>query len=234
MLYADFVKKLDSFDLHIQIESDGGVLGIFGASGAGKSMALKCIAGIEKPDSGVIRLNDRVLFDSEKRVNLKPQERRVGYLFQEYALFPNMTARQNIEAGLHRMKPKEKRKAEAERLMREYRIAHLSDRRPDKLSGGERQRVALARLFAAAPELLLLDEPFSSLDTLLKCELIPLMKDAISAYGKGCLMVSHDVNELDALCDSVTTVCEGENSPIIPIEDFLQTIKDKYSSLKEL
>ena len=230
MLYAEFTKKLASFELDIHIESDCSMLGIFGASGSGKSMTLKCVAGIERPDKGIIKLNGRTLFDSDKRIDLKPQERRVGYLFQEYALFPNMTVEGNIMAGLHRL-PLGERKNTADLLMESFHIAHLSSQRPDSLSGGERQRVALARIFASQPELLLLDEPFSSLDTVLKCELIPEMKKAIGDFGKGCMMVSHDVAELNALCDNVTTITAGNNGDIVPADVFSEDIKNRFDSL---
>lgn len=230
MLCVDIRKSLSHHDLNVCFEADGGILGIFGASGAGKSMTLKCIAGIEKPDSGVIRLNDRVLFDSARHINLRPQDRGVGYLFQEYALFPNMTVRGNILAGLHRLSRSE-RAGEAQRLMEEFRVDHLSDKLPDCLSGGERQRVALARIFASSPELILLDEPFSSLDTVLKCELIPMVRDVITAFGKGCLMVSHDVAELAAICGSVTTVSNGVNSPVVSVDTFTDDINKKYEAL---
>ena len=231
MLAVNIKKRLSSYTLEIKFETDGGILGVFGASGAGKSMTLKCIAGIEKPDSGVIRLDDRVLYDSEKRINLKPQERGVGYLFQDYALFPNMTVRQNILAGLHRL-PRKERPAKVDELMEQFHVAHLSAKRPDRLSGGERQRTALARLFASSPELILLDEPFSALDTVLKCELIPLMKDAVVAYGKGCLMVSHDVSELCAVCDRVITVTEGNNSAIVTADAFSREIESRFARLQ--
>ena len=231
MLYADFRKRLSNYELNVRIETGDGILGLFGASGAGKSMTLKCIAGIEKPDSGVIMLNGRVLFDSEKKINLRPQERGVGYLFQEYALFPNMTVKGNITAGLHRL-PRKERSARADELMEQFRVAHLSGKRPDRLSGGERQRTALARIFASSPELILLDEPFSSLDTVLKCELIPMMKEAIRSYGKGCLMVSHDVAELAAICERVTTIADGQNTPAVPAEDFIRDIREKFAALK--
>ena len=230
MLTVDIVKRLSSYDLHIRLTSDDGVLGLFGASGAGKSMTLKCIAGIEKPDSGVIILNDRVLFDSRKKINLKPQQRGVGYLFQDYALFPNMTVRGNVTAALHRL-PRADRPAAAQRLMEQFRVDHLASKRPDSISGGERQRTALARLFASDPELILLDEPFSSLDTGLKCELIPLMKDAIAAYGRGCLMVSHDAAELAAICTRVATVSGGENSAPVAVGEFTDEIYRKYEAL---
>ena len=230
MLYADFFKRLDGFDLNIHIEADNTVIGLFGPSGAGKSMTLKCIAGIEKPDRGVIRLDDRILFDSEQKIDLPPQKRKVGYLFQDYALFPNMTVRGNVTAGMHALK-KQERKAKADELMERFRISHLADVRPDRLSGGERQRTALARIFASDPELLLLDEPFSSLDTMLKFELIPFVKDTVRSYAKTCLMVSHDVNEICAVCADVSTISAGTNTPPIDAEKFMSDIREKYADI---
>ena len=229
MLYVDIVKRLSSFDLRVKFEADGAPLGIFGASGSGKSMTLKCIAGIERPDSGKIILNGRTLFDSSRRINLRPQERSVGYLFQDYALFPDMTVKGNIIAGLHRLK-KAERPARADELMESFKLTELSDKKPDRLSGGERQRVALARLMAGEPELMLLDEPFSSLDTVLKLKLIRELNTTLESFGKGCLMVSHDVGELCAVCGRVTTIIEGANSPVISSEDFERDIRELYNN----
>jgi len=230
MLYVDMTMRLSSGTLHIHIESEDERLGLFGASGAGKSMTLKCIAGIEKPDSGVIRLNGRTLFDSEKRINLSPQERRVGYLFQEYALFPNITVKGNILAGLHRLKRND-RGERAEELMEQFGIAHLSAQRPDTLSGGERQRVALARILASEPDMLLLDEPFSSLDTILKCELISQMNDTVLSYGKGCILVSHDVGEIAAVCDKVTTIADGRNDAPVHTYVFIKRMNTIFEGM---
>ena len=227
MLYVDIRKRLNSFDLAVKFEADEAPLGIFGASGSGKSMTLKCIAGIERPDSGVITLNGRTLFDSSRKIDLKPQERSVGYMFQDYALFPNMTVKGNIIAGLNRLNRAD-RNSRAEELMQAFRLSALSDKRPDRLSGGERQRAALARLMAAEPELMLLDEPFSSLDTVLKLSLIKDLKQTLERYGKGCLMVSHDVDELCAVCGKVTTITEGANSPIVSSDDFARDIHNRF------
>lgn len=227
MLYADFEKKLDLFTLKVHIEPQQGVFSLFGASGSGKSMTLKCIAGIEKPDKGVIRLNDRVVFDSEKRINLPPQKRRIGYLFQEYALFPNMTVRGNIQAALHHL-PRAKRKQRAQELMEQFRIAQLADKKPDHLSGGERQRTALARIIASEPEALLLDEPFSSLDSFLKWDLIPYMKDILQSFSGCSIMVSHTVDEVLSLCDEVAVIQSGLTEAAVPVEAFSKKINERY------
>lgn len=229
MLYAEFEKKLDLFTLRVKIEAENGISALFGASGAGKSMTLKCIAGIEKPDRGVIRLGDKVLFDSERHINLSPQKRHIGYLFQEYALFPNMTVRGNITAALHHL-PRKDRRSRCDELMNRFHIAELSEKKPEHLSGGERQRVALARIFASEPEAILLDEPFSSLDTLLKWELIPYLKETLQSFFGCSIMVSHSVDEVLSLCNSVSVIEHGENAPAVSSKAFADTINEKYAS----
>ena len=229
MLYAEFEKKLDLFTLKVKIEAENDISALFGASGVGKSMTLKCIAGIEKPDRGVIRLGDKVLFDSERHINLSPQKRHIGYLFQEYALFPSITVRGNITAALHHL-PRKDRRSRCDELMNRFHIADLSEKKPEHLSGGERQRVALARIFASEPEAILLDEPFSSLDTLLKWELIPYLKETLQSFFGCSIMVSHSVDEVLSLCNSVSVIEHGENAPAVSSKAFADTINEKYAS----
>lgn len=229
MLYADFEKKLDLFTLRVKIDVEKGVFSLFGASGAGKSMTLKCIAGIEKPDRGMIRLGDKVLFDSRQRIHLSPQKRHIGYLFQDYALFPDMTVKGNIKAALHRL-PHKERESRTVELMERFHIEKLAKSKPSRLSGGEKQRVALARIFASEPEVLLLDEPFSSLDTFLKWELIPYFKETLQSFNGCSIMVSHNVEEILSLCDSVSILESGETSPGMGIDAFAAQINEKYRS----
>ncbi|WP_405341429.1 ATP-binding cassette domain-containing protein [Ruminococcus sp.] len=231
MLYVDIEKRLDRFTLKANFRCDHSTLALFGASGAGKSMTLKCISGIEKPDKGVIQLNDRVLFDSEKHIDLPPQKRRVGYLFQEYALFPNMTVSGNIMAGMRKL-PKNKRELKLCELIGQFQLEGLENRRPDSLSGGEKQRVALARIFASSPEVLLLDEPFSSLDTLLKYQLIPYIRGIIRDFGGETILVSHDIDEVRQLCAEVSPITDGITREIIHTEAYYQQIKKQYEDLK--
>ena len=158
-LYVDIRKKLGGFTLETQFEAADGVTGILGASGCGKSMTLRCIAGIVKPDEGYIELDGKVLFDSREKINLRPQERHVGLLFQNYALFPNMTVEKNILCGVRSKDKREKAAALADALRR-FRLEGLEKRYPAQLSGGQQQRVALARILCSQPEAILLDEPF--------------------------------------------------------------------------
>ena len=230
MLMVDIEKRLDRYTLKARLQCDNSPLALFGASGAGKSMTLKCIAGIEKPDKGVIQLNDRVLFDSEKKINLPPQKRRVGYLFQEYALFPDMTVIGNIKAGMHKL-PKQERDARLRELLARFQLNGMDQRRPDTLSGGEKQRVALARIFASSPEVLLLDEPFSSLDTLLKYQLIPYIREIIAMFGGETILVSHDIEEVRQLCPALSVITDGITSDIKDTEAFYQQIMNQYKEL---
>ena len=148
-------KKIGNFCLDVAFSAGEEMFALLGASGCGKSMTLKCIAGIETPDEGKIILNGRTLFDSEKKINLIPQKRKVGYMFQDYALFPNMNVEKNIMAGMGRKPQKEI----VQDYIRRFRLEGLEHHLPRQLSGGQKQRVALARMMASQPEILLLDEP---------------------------------------------------------------------------
>ena len=157
-LEVNITKKLDGFILHANFAARSTATAILGASGCGKSMTLRCIAGIVKPDAGRIVLDGRVLFDSAQHIDLPPQQRGVGYLFQSYALFPNMTVRANILTGLRREKDAAKKQAAFEHAIHLLKLEGLEDRRPARLSGGQAQRVALARMLVSRPKALLLDE----------------------------------------------------------------------------
>ena len=151
--------------LEADFEQEEGCMGILGASGCGKSMTLKCIAGIETPDSGRICLDGQVLFDSEKKINQKPQKRQVGFLFQNYALFPTMTVEENIGCGV---RDRSLRKQIVREQIQRFQLQGLENLKPSQLSGGQQQRTALARMLAGQPRLILLDEPFSALDSFLR------------------------------------------------------------------
>lgn len=207
-LLVDIEKQLHSFRLRVKFEAEKEILALLGASGCGKSMTLKCIAGIEKPDWGRILLDGQILFDSEKRINLSPQKRRVGYLFQNYALFPHMTVEQNICAGMGAISREEKR-AKAAGLIKRFYLEGLELQRPSRLSGGQQQRVALARILASEPRLLLLDEPFSALDTWLRWQLEQEMTEVLDSFPGATLFVSHNRNEVYRLCSRIGVIADG-------------------------
>ncbi len=202
-------KKTGDFLLSMEFEHESGVTGFLGASGCGKSMTLKCIAGIIKPDEGRIVLNGRVLFDSEKGINLKPQERNVGYLFQNYALFPNMTVEQNVLCGLSKEKDRKIRIQKMEQMLEVMELSECRKLFPHQLSGGQQQRTALARILVSEPELLLLDEPFSALDAYLREQLQTQVYRILANFGKDTLMVSHSRDEIYYLCDRTAIIRQG-------------------------
>jgi len=208
-VFVDIEKDFGSFKLQVKFDAANETLALLGASGCGKSMTLKCIAGIERPDRGRIVVDDVVLFDSEKRINLTPQERRTGLLFQNYALFPNMTVLQNINAGAMREKDKSKREAAVRHIMDSFGISELAKRYPHQLSGGQQQRVALARILVSAPRILLLDEPFSALDSHLRFSLEQEVRKVIHDFGKTVIMVSHDRDEVYRMADSIAVISAG-------------------------
>ena len=212
-LTVDIEKTLGDFRLRVAFTAENGLLSLLGASGCGKSMTLKCIAGIERPDAGRIVLNGETLFDSEKRIDLPPQKRRVGYLFQQYALFPNMTVQQNIRCGV-----REKQGADAlvADIIGKMHLEGLEKLRPRQLSGGQQQRVALARILVNAPEVLLLDEPFSALDAHLRFRLEREMLETVRRFGKPVLMVTHDRDEAFRLSDSIAVMRAGALEAIGP------------------
>ncbi len=207
-LLVDIRKEFQGFSLNMQLEAeDKEVLGILGESGSGKSMTLRCIAGIVKPDSGKIILNGKTLFDSEKGINLPPRSRNVGLMFQNYALFPHMTVEQNIAAGV---REKQKRETQIAKMLRLLHLEGLETRRPWQLSGGQQQRVALARMMAAEPEILLLDEPFSALDGRLRREIESDFAEALEIFAGPAILVSHNFNEIYRYCSRTVIVSDGE------------------------
>ena len=226
MLQVTIKKKLGNFLLDVDFCMDGGVFAILGASGCGKSMTLKCIAGIERPDEGRIVLNDRVLFDSKKKINLPPQKRKVGYMFQDYALFPNMTVLQNVMAGMGRRPSRE----QAQEYLRQFHIEELEQQYPARLSGGQKQRAAMARMLAARPEVILLDEPFSALDSHLKWTMEQQMRQLLQEVHKPTLLVSHNRDEVYRLCNMVSCVNRGKLEVIEPVKEFFRNPKTKTAA----
>lgn len=212
MLEVDIYKDFGNFILDVEFKTDRQVLGILGASGSGKSLTLKCIAGIIKPDKGKIILNDRILFDSKKNINLKPQERKIGFLFQDYALFPNMTVYENIKTGIR------DKSLDVDRIVNkkldEMDLQPVRDNKPSEISGGEKQRTALARILVNDARLLLLDEPYSAIDGYLRWKIELEIKDTIEKYKIPTLFVSHDRDEVYRMCDSIVTMKNGVSEDI--------------------
>ena len=209
-LYVDIEKNLGSFCLKVKFESGDETIALLGASGCGKSLTLKCIAGIEKPDRGCIIVDGVTLFDSEKKINLTPQERRAGLMFQNYALFPNMTVLQNIRAGAKRERDSKKRNNMVQSVMDSFGLTEFADRYPHQLSGGQQQRVALARILVSSPRILLLDEPFSALDSHLRFKLEREVRQVIRKFGKTVVLVSHDRDEVFRMSDSIAIMDSGK------------------------
>ena len=209
MLKVNIQKELKEFDLDVDFELKSKRLGILGPSGCGKSMTLKSIAGIVNPDSGVISVtadNEDVYFDSNKKINLKPQNRNVGYLFQNYALFPNMTVEENIGIGVE----KENRERTVPEMIKRFHLHGLEKRYPRQLSGGQQQRVALARILAYGPDVILLDEPFSAMDTFLKEQLRLELVNSLKDFDGFSVMVTHDRDEAFQFCDELIVLDKGK------------------------
>ena len=201
-------KKLSEYDLDVCFESHVDCLGLMGPSGSGKSMVLKCIAGIMTPDAGRIVLDDEVLFDSDLKINISPQKRKIGYMFQNYALFDHMNVYQNIALKAHH-EDKQVIKEKVQQIMKDFQIDDLQKRYPRQLSGGQKQRVALARLLVYDTNLVLLDEPFSALDESLKEMLLNETKKKLNEYQKKCLFVTHSPKEMEMMCDNKLKIKRG-------------------------
>jgi len=194
-------KNLLKVDLEI---ANNELLCLFGHSGAGKTTLLRILAGLFNPDRGYISFNGEVWYDSAKKINLSPQQRNVGYMFQDYALFPNMTVRRNIEFA-----QKVKNTEEVDNLLNHFGLEALQKQYPAKLSGGQKQRVALARALAAKPNLLLLDEPLSALDYEMRLNLQDEILKAHKLLNSQTLLVSHDKEEVIKLADTVVMLRNG-------------------------
>ena len=206
VLEVNFEKKLKNFPLHIQFQAEGGCIGILGASGCGKSMTFKAIAGIETPDSGKICLGKRELFHRGHKVNLPPRKRSVGYLFQSYALFPNMTVFQNIEAGIQGKKAAKRERAME--MMEKFHLSELASGYPARLSGGQQQRVAIARALVAKPAIVLADEPTGNLDSKTSADVMGLIKRTSYEFHQTVVMITHN-NEIARLADRIVRIEDG-------------------------
>lgn len=218
-LTVQIEKRYGDFRLNVDFQTESR-LALLGASGCGKSVTLNCIAGIHRPDRGRIVLDGQVLFDSEAGVNLPPQRRRVGVLFQSYALFPHMTVAENVSVCLGRME-KQRRKQRTAELLSLLRLEGQADLYPRQLSGGQQQRAALARILAAEPRALLLDEPFSALDNFLKWQLEQELREVLDRFPGPVVWVSHDRGEVFRNCSQVCVLEEGRSAPAAAMAELM-------------
>ncbi|WP_025137854.1 sulfate/molybdate ABC transporter ATP-binding protein [Achromobacter sp. DH1f] len=201
------------FSLDVAFSSASKRIALFGPSGAGKSLTLRAVAGLLRPDGGRIVVNGRVLFDTDARVNVAPQARRVAYLFQDYALFPHLTVAQNIAFGSRRGWLNPPRRAvsdEARRWVDAFELGAIVGSYPNEISGGQKQRVALARALMLKPDILLLDEPFSALDSQLRGKMRQELNALQRQLDVPMLLITHDPADVDALADEVFEVREGK------------------------
>jgi molybdate transport system ATP-binding protein len=214
------VKRLPGFTLDAEWTADGGVAALFGPSGAGKTLTLQCLAGLLRPDAGRIVVDGRVLFDGTTGVDVPPQARRVGYVFQGYALFPHLSVADNVGFGL-RGRPRRERQARVAEVMTRLGLAGLEHRHPGELSGGQRQRVALGRALAIDPALLLLDEPLSALDTPLRRTLRDELQAVLADWGTAAVVVTHDFTEAYRLGDRIVVYEDGRVVQAAPRAELL-------------
>lgn len=211
MLEADFRKRLWYFDVDFQVKLGNEILVLWGPSGAGKTTVLHCLAGLITPDQGSIKLKDRILYSSVEKINVPTRHRNIAYLFQNYALFPHMTVKENVYYGLKSQNSKgSQEKIDPIKLLESFGIKHLLNRYPGQLSGGEKQRVALARALVLQPQLLLLDEPFSALDKENKVSLRNEIKNIHTQWQIPFIIVSHDEEDAAFLGDRVIEIEQGK------------------------
>lgn len=208
-LIAEFTKHFPGISIHSEFtwhDRPHRVTALFGPSGCGKTTILRCLAGLERPDAGRIRFYDETWCDAARRIDVPPQRRRVGFLFQDYMLFPHLNVRDNIAFGASAQSSN----TEIEQLLNRFQLTGMGDRRPRALSGGQKQRVALARVLAAQPRLLCLDEPLSALDGPTRIELRSALRDWLREVQLPALIVSHDPIEVQSLADDVIVLSEGQ------------------------
>ena len=208
ILDVDIQKKLEFFELDIKFTVGNGLLAIQGMSGSGKTTILNCISGIKTADKGHIRLNNKIFFSSNDNINMKIKDRNVGYVFQNYALFPHMTVRENILFGVNKKYTDyEKELSYISDMMK---IRHIMDKYPSEISGGEKQRVAFARAMIIRPDILLLDEPFSALDEDLKEDIYKDLLNIKKSQNIPIILITHNKNEAKILADKIIYIHNGK------------------------
>ena len=230
-LYVKIKKTYTDFTLEAEFEAQNETMALLGASGCGKSLTLRCIAGITRPDEGLIVSNGVTLFDSRKGINLSPQRRRAGLLFQNYALFPNMTVEENVMAVLSKHGGSGSLRERYDRLARNFYFDGLENHYPAQLSGGQQQRVALARIMASGPSLLMFDEPLSALDSYLRWQLEDELARTLEAFPGDALYVSHNRDEVIRLCGRVCVIDHGRFERARPTKELFESPETLASSL---
>lgn len=226
MLELNVKKKLNSFTLEINCKLDNNRIGILGGSGAGKSMILKMIAGIEKPDSGYIKLDGKLLFDSQKKIDIKPQDRHIGYCFQNYALFPHLSVYENITIGLDNNS-----KSLADEFLEKFELTQIKDAKPNRISGGQAARVAMARILIRKPKVLLFDEAFSALDIYLRDHIQEEIASILKDFEGSAIFVSHSRDEIYRLCESMIVIDRGKMTNFGNTKEIFKNPKTKNAAI---
>lgn len=226
MLELNVKKKLNNFTLEINCSLDSNRIGILGGSGAGKSMILKMIAGIEKPDSGYIKLDGKLLFDSQKKIDIKPQDRHIGYCFQNYALFPHLSVYENIIIGLDN-----KSKSLADNFLEKFELTQIKDAKPNRISGGQAARVAMARILIRKPKVLLFDEAFSALDIYLRDHIQEEIASILDDFDGSAVFVSHSRDEIYRLCESMIVIDSGKITNLGNTKEIFKNPKTKNAAI---
>lgn len=225
-----FSAKQGGFALDASINVHGGCVALYGHSGSGKTLTLHSIAGLFTPGRGFVRVGERVLLDTEKGVNMPARRRNLGYLFQDYALFPHLTVRQNIAFSLGPFRSPRKRRLAGERvqeMLECFEIQHLAAQRPGMISGGQRQRVALARALAFRPDVLLLDEPFSALDPQLRGRVRAQCREWLRRFGIPAVIITHDPLDVVEFATDVIYYTAGSTSRPYPVDEFRPEISEQ-------
>jgi molybdate transport system ATP-binding protein len=228
-IYIDIEKVFPDFKLTAQMDCEDEVVALLGSSGCGKSLTLKCIAGIEKPTKGRIIINGETVFDSRKRINIPPQNRNIGYLFQNYALFPTMTVWNNISCIIK--KPKKEKAGIVDNMIGLFHLQNVKNLYPGEISGGQQQRVALARMLVSEPKILLLDEPFSALDSHLRWKVEQEITSVLAEFRGTTILVSHDRGEAYRISNKIAVMSRGKIESIGAKKDIFSSPRTLAAAL---
>lgn len=235
----DITKHLQSgseqFSLHAELTTTSSRLALFGPSGSGKTLTLQAIAGLLTPDAGHIKINGKTLFDASKGINVPTKKRNVGYVFQNYALFPHLTVQENIGFGLTSVlnQINAASKQRVQELLEVFKLTSVATQMPATLSGGQQQRAALARALATAPDLLLLDEPFSALDQPLRRTMRDELTRSLEQFATPVVLVTHDVEEVEAFAETIAVYQEGQVKDVLETREVMASPHSLNSILYE-